>query len=96
MYIGTRTRGRRNKPGANMSIKITATTEPNIKPNHRTKPPIMSNVTTIFQNSLNGKSTIFSNVFILVDRLLKISEHSQRQTNNDAILDWLKTAKLLL
>lgn len=59
VYIGTRLSGNRNKCGANMSIKITAITEPNIKPNHRTKPPTINAVTMTFQSNLNGKRSIF-------------------------------------
>ena len=60
VYINTKTKGKRNKSGAKINIRITPITEPNIKPSHKTNPVIISPVTIIFHTSLNGNRIILS------------------------------------
>ena len=60
VYIGTNSSGRANKPGAKISISITARTDPNIKPYQTTNPAIIRPVTIMFHRSLNGNNKIFS------------------------------------
>ena len=47
-----------------MKISITAITEPNINPNHKTKLPMIRLVKIMFHTSRNGNRIMFSIVFI--------------------------------
>lgn len=64
MYMALSASGNKNKSGANIRIKTTAITEPNIKPNHNTNPVIIKKVTIVFQMIRNGKNIMFFKVFM--------------------------------
>ena len=62
VYIGTNTKGNKNRPGSKIRMRITPSTDPKIKPNQNTNPVIIKPVTIRFQSNLNGNSRIFSSI----------------------------------
>jgi hypothetical protein len=73
VYIGTIINGKRNKSAANIRIRITAITDPNINPNQSTKPVIINIVTIIFHANLSGSINIFNNNSILIYHVFPIT-----------------------